>query len=311
MVTLAPVVTAYPASLPFEGRWMKRSGELALPSIRRVEAADLPIRLGPISLVHVSSGALVLRGASGAHRLLAGELLTVRSGEEVELDRLGRMGEALVLHADPHWVERARALFGASTSSGSEADLAREPAGTEASRRTAKLLLAAHLERTDAPLVPERAEGLFEVGGAGRVIELVGIALALRGSLEAARAHPGARMRSRRAQLVRALEALESAPLDNLSLRVLAERLEVSERQASRLLREELGTSFPDYLTSLRIERAKKLLATTDEPVTGVALETGWQSISHFNSVFRRRVGTTPTLYRARHSGPRLARAAN
>ncbi len=310
MVTIGRRSTAYAASLPFERRWMSRSQSTLLPFIRRFGAGDFPIRLEPLSLIHVSSGELSLPGTTGLHRIATGEILALRRGDPIDVDRMRGSGEALLLHAPPIWVERAGALFGAGASPGPGDDIARASAGSEVARRTARLLLSAHLERTQAPLAGA-GDGIAGIGGAGRMLELVGVALALHGPLDAARPPDGSRTRSRRAELVRTLEEFERAALDNLSLRVLAEKLRVSERQASRLLREALGTAFLAYVTSLRIERAKKQLATTDEPVTDIALETGWQSISHFNAVFRRCVGVTPSHYRARQFGERPARAAN
>ena len=75
----------------------------------------------------------------------------------------------------------------------------------------------------------------------------------------------------------------------------------LSERQVARLFRRTLGTSFSAYVTQLRIERAKKLLATSHRSVTEIGLDTGWQSLAHFNTVFRRRVSATPSAYRAIH----------
>jgi AraC-like DNA-binding protein len=47
------------------------------------------------------------------------------------------------------------------------------------------------------------------------------------------------------------------------------------------------------------MERAKRLLRETDLPVIEVAAETGWSSLAHFTTTFRRRVGQTPSGYRA------------
>lgn len=287
---------------------MQRWGEpIVLPLVRRLGASDLPVVLEPLTLLHLSSGELRLRGIGGGHRLQAGEALALRGRASAELDVVKGDVEALVLQAPPAWADRARSLLGIEAPNGSQAEIARATAGSELARRSGRLLLTAHLERSE-PARAGASEGGVGIVQAGRLIELVGVAHAITGSIDAPRKPVGARNRSRRAGLVRALEDLESASLDGLSLRVLAERLEVSERQASRLLREELGTSFPDYVAQLRIERAKKLLATTDDPVTEVALETGWQSISHFNAVFRRRVGITPTGYRAQSIDDRGSR---
>jgi AraC-like DNA-binding protein len=265
-----------------------------LPCVRRLSAADLPARIAALSLVHVTTGELVLRDAAGRHRLLGGELLAVRDDAEVELHAARGDVQAFLFFAPSAWVARARALVGLESAAGSGEALARAAAGSDVARRAGRLLLAAHLDACD--------DGAAGIAGAGRLVELVGIACAIEGSLLAGRPAP-ARGRTRRAALVRALEQLESASLEGVSLPALAEALGVSARHASRLLREELGTSLREYLVALRIERAKKRLATTAEPVTDVALETGWQSISHFNTVFRRRVGATPSAYRARSAG--------
>lgn len=271
-------------------------GVSMLPCVRRLGASELPLRLPALSLIHVTSGALELRGAAGRHRLLAGELLAVRREADVALHAPGP-AEALHFFAPRSWVARAEALVGIAAPSDALEALARAATGSDAARRAGRLLLAAYLESRDGP---EGESGAVSGGieSAGRFVELVGIAHGMEGSLVAQRP-TAARGRARRSSLVRALERLESAPLEGVTLGALARELGVSERHASRLLREELGTSLREYLVALRIERAKKLLATTLEPVTDVALETGWQSISHFNTVFRRRVGATPSGYRA------------
>jgi AraC-like DNA-binding protein len=268
-----------------------------LPCVRRLRASDLPLRLSPLALVHVTEGELVLRTSGEAHRLLTGELLALRDADPAELAAPRGSAEALILHATPLWVARARALFQSCEPPQPRDALVRERAGSETARRAGRLLLAAYLETGDesgAGSLP----GALGTEGAGRMIELVGIAHGMSGSLVAPRPQ-GARGRPLRAPLARALAELESAPLEGFSLGILARRLGVSERHASRLLREELGSSLPEYLAALRIERAKKRLATTQESITDVALETGWQSLSHFNAVFRRRAGVTPSAYRA------------
>lgn len=274
------------------------------PTVRRIHVADCPLRLSPLALVHVTEGEFLLRGDGGTHKLLAGEILALRVPAEEALHGASVRAEALLFHAPPSWVARARSLVGDEEPVRAMDPLVREAAGSAAARRAGRILLTAYLEANEEH--GERSESVpGAIEPAARLIELVGLALAMGGSIVAPRRPSGGRARSHRAQLVRALEALESAPLDGFTLGVLAGRLGVSERQTSRLLREELGTSFPEYLTALRIDRAKKLLATTEEPVTDVALSTGWQSLSHFNAVFRRRVGSTPTRYRAIASAKR------
>jgi AraC-like DNA-binding protein len=268
-----------------------------LPSVRRIEGAGFPVSITPFSLVHVTRGELALRGDPDRPRLLPGALLALRAGTPVELSAPRPDAEALLLQASPEWVAQVRALFGAAGTDPDVEPLAYEMAGSELARHAGRLLLAAYVE-LDPCSEAEPTAPAFE--RMGRLADLVGIGLGMTGALAAARTAAASRASSWRAGFERALEELETAELDGFSLAVLAERIGVSRRQASRILKQELGVSFSEYLAALRIERAKKLLSTTNDPITDVALETGWQSLSHFNTIFRRRVGVTPSLYRAR-----------
>jgi AraC family transcriptional regulator len=52
------------------------------------------------------------------------------------------------------------------------------------------------------------------------------------------------------------------------------------------------------YLTRVRLERAQRLLAQTDQPVTDVCLAVGFESLGSFSWLFRQRVGMAPEAYR-------------
>jgi AraC-like DNA-binding protein len=85
----------------------------------------------------------------------------------------------------------------------------------------------------------------------------------------------------------------------------LARRLGESRRNVQRLL-EETGQSFTAHVTEHRLQRAYAML--TDPTYAGmriidIALATGFGDVSHFNRVFRRRFGDTPSGVRA--SAPR------
>jgi AraC-like DNA-binding protein len=59
-----------------------------------------------------------------------------------------------------------------------------------------------------------------------------------------------------------------------------------------------MGVSFREKQTQLRLERACELLATTDSKVAVVAMESGYQSTSFFNLMFKQRFGVSPTKWR-------------
>jgi AraC-like DNA-binding protein len=70
-------------------------------------------------------------------------------------------------------------------------------------------------------------------------------------------------------------------------------------RHFSRTFHEVVGTSFRDKQAEVRLRRAKELLATTQSKVLEVALESGYQSLSLFNLMFKKHTGVTPGQWRA------------
>ncbi len=85
------------------------------------------------------------------------------------------------------------------------------------------------------------------------------------------------------------------------SLADLAPRMGCSPRHLSRLFRKELGTSFRQKQTELRLARACELLATSNAKVVDVALTSGYQSNSLFSLMFKKRFGVSPGKWRERH----------
>lgn len=86
---------------------------------------------------------------------------------------------------------------------------------------------------------------------------------------------------------------LHRDPADGRTLARLAAEAGTSERTLARLCRRELGMSFPQWRTQLRLHHALLLLAD-GAPVTAVAHRCGWASASAFIDVFRRAFGYTP-----------------
>jgi AraC-like DNA-binding protein len=58
------------------------------------------------------------------------------------------------------------------------------------------------------------------------------------------------------------------------------------------------GLNFTNYLARLRIEKAKELLLNPNARVSEIVFEVGFRSITHFNRIFKRHVGKSPTEYR-------------
>lgn len=94
--------------------------------------------------------------------------------------------------------------------------------------------------------------------------------------------------------LLRALcDLLRADPADGRTLAQLGREVGASDRTLSRLFRADLGMTFPQWRTQLRLHSALVLLAERT-PVTTVAHRCGWSSASAFIDVFRRTFGHTP-----------------
>ncbi|MEU9833971.1 helix-turn-helix transcriptional regulator [Streptosporangium sp. NPDC048047] len=98
-------------------------------------------------------------------------------------------------------------------------------------------------------------------------------------------------------QLVRLWEILRADPADDRTLAALGGQVGASSRTLSRLFKADLGMTFPQWRTQVRLHHALVLLAE-GTPVTVVAHRCGWSSASAFITVFRRVFGCTPGAYR-------------
>ena len=79
---------------------------------------------------------------------------------------------------------------------------------------------------------------------------------------------------------------------------VVAEQFQISERWVYELVRERTDMTFNEYLLSLRMKRAAYLLATTQNGVTEIADQCGYQASSTFFRVFKKYYGMSPGQYR-------------
>ena len=72
----------------------------------------------------------------------------------------------------------------------------------------------------------------------------------------------------------------------------------ISVAHFSSIFHKEMGVPFTSYVQSRRIEEAKRLLTETDKTITEICFECGFNSLTHFNRVFRCGVGCSPKQYR-------------
>lgn len=88
--------------------------------------------------------------------------------------------------------------------------------------------------------------------------------------------------------------------MEKISLSVLAQEFHLSEKYISWYFKEHFSISFMQYVSHLRMTRAKDLLTATDLPITEVALSCGYPSVNLFIRNFKEAYQVTPLQYRKR-----------
>lgn len=103
----------------------------------------------------------------------------------------------------------------------------------------------------------------------------------------------------RNSRIVRKLKDYIAANADgDLRLQVLADFIDLHPTYISQLFKMETGCNLSDYITEVRIEKAKRLLAETNLKIYDVARLSGFQSPKHFMLVFKQQVGKSPGAFR-------------
>lgn len=92
---------------------------------------------------------------------------------------------------------------------------------------------------------------------------------------------------------------------EEVSLRQVAAAVNTNAFYFCKMFKQATGLTFTDYLARTRIEKVKNLLLNPHKRISEAAYETGFQSLSQFNRVFRRVTGQSPTVWRAHlaHAG--------
>ncbi|MGR3511711.1 MAG: helix-turn-helix domain-containing protein [Paracoccaceae bacterium] len=98
--------------------------------------------------------------------------------------------------------------------------------------------------------------------------------------------------------VAQALRFTEAHLADTLQTGDVARAAGFSERSMQRRFAEELGASWSETLTRIRMIRAVELLSESDEKVLSIAMACGYSSLSAFNRAFRAFAGQTPSAFR-------------
>jgi AraC-like DNA-binding protein len=100
------------------------------------------------------------------------------------------------------------------------------------------------------------------------------------------------------ASITRARQFILEHRGEELSLATVAKAVNISSYYFCKTFKKVTGLNFTDYLARARVEKAKELLLEPNARVSEIVFEVGFQSITHFNRIFKRHVGKSPTEYR-------------
>ena len=98
--------------------------------------------------------------------------------------------------------------------------------------------------------------------------------------------------------ITRAKQFIDEHKADDLSLGRVAEAVHTSTFYFCKMFKKATGLHFTEYLSRVRIEKAKNLLLNPHVRVSEVAYEVGFQSLTHFNRIFKKTTGKSPSDYR-------------
>jgi AraC-like DNA-binding protein len=97
----------------------------------------------------------------------------------------------------------------------------------------------------------------------------------------------------------KAKEYIREHQAEKISLGNVAKAVNMSAFYFCKMFKKAAGINFTDYLTRVRIERAQNLLLNPNLRISEIGFEVGFQSLTHFNRVFKKIAGQSPTDYRA------------
>ncbi|MNZ71369.1 HTH-type transcriptional regulator YesS [compost metagenome] len=84
---------------------------------------------------------------------------------------------------------------------------------------------------------------------------------------------------------------------EEISRESIADYVGLNPAYLSRLFKKETGQNLIDFLISVKMNRARELLDTTDMTVSSVAQQVGYSNFSHFTKMFRKQFDVNPQEY--------------
>jgi len=98
--------------------------------------------------------------------------------------------------------------------------------------------------------------------------------------------------------IVLAVDYINNNYHKKISLKELAHQVNYSQFHFIRIFQKETGKTPFEYLTAIRVEKAREFLSTTNQSITDICLQCGFQNSSHFANFFKVHTGMSPSEFR-------------
>ena len=239
---------------------------------------------GAVCIAAVTQGTFQYRSTHGAAVLVPGAVLLGNDGHCFECGHEHAAGDrCLAFHFAPGHLEAiVAALPGARRTTFAVPRLPPLPP-------LMKLLAAAEAAR--------------DAGDGAELEELsLRFAAAVVGMLDGAGRSASQPSRRDARRVAEALRRIEAEAEEKLTLADLAREAATSPYHFLRIFRQVAGMTPHQYVLRTRLHRAAVRLRRSDEPVSAIAFDAGFNDLSTFNRRFRRLMGASPSAYRARTS---------
>lgn len=96
------------------------------------------------------------------------------------------------------------------------------------------------------------------------------------------------------------LKYIEQHYTEPISIQTISEAAGLSQSHFMKFFKQTFGTSFTGYLNTYRLTMAARLLLSSEDNILTIAVETGFENLSYFNRMFKRKFDMTPRQFRNR-----------
>jgi len=88
-----------------------------------------------------------------------------------------------------------------------------------------------------------------------------------------------------------------------LTVRMVSQKTGISRYRIPEIIKEKYNMSFPQYINTIRLAEAKRLLSESDRKISEISAKVGFASVNHFNRLFRAQQNCSPAFFRKNNKG--------